>query len=280
MFARGPSATVSVILGTFLLTATTPAAFADKGDGIIDPGEDEIAELARAVQNPVASLISVPIQNNTAFDWGPQGGTLNVANIQPVFPFDISDNWNLITRTIFPIISQPELIPGQGRETGLGDVVFTAFFSPAKAGKLIWGVGPAVNIPTATDDRLGAKEWGLGPSVVFLTMPGNWVLGGLMNNIWDVNGSTDINFFFSQWFANYNLDNGWYLTTAPIITANWEASSGNRWTIPVGGGGGKVFMAGKQPMNVNLQAYYNIEAPMFVGDWSSRIQVQFMFPKK
>jgi len=268
------------VLITSLLAAVPQIALADKGDGIIDPGEDEIAELARAVQNPVASLISVPIQNNTAFDWGPQGGTLNVANIQPVFPFDISDNWNLITRTIFPIISQPELIPGQGRETGLGDVVFTAFFSPAKAGKLIWGVGPAVNIPTATDDRLGAKEWGLGPSVVFLTMPGDWGLGGLMNNIWDVNGSTDINFFFSQWFANYNLDNGWYLTTAPIITANWEASSGNRWTIPVGGGGGKVFMAGKQPMNVNLQAYYNIEAPMFVGDWSSRIQVQFMFPKK
>ncbi|MCK4563757.1 MAG: neuromedin U [Verrucomicrobia bacterium] len=250
------------------------------GDGIIDPGEDEMAELARAVQNPVANLISLPFQNNTTFKVGPEEEPLNVLNIQPVWPFKMSEDWNLITRTIIPIVSVPKLGPGVDRKTGLGDIVFTAFASPAKPGKVIWGAGPAVNIPTSTDDRLGAGEWALGPSAVVLAMPGNWVVGGLVNHLWDVGGGdTSINFTFSQWFANYNLDDGWYLISAPIITANWEASSGNRWTVPIGGGVGKVFTVGKQPVNLNAQVYYNLEAPQGIGDWGSRIQLQLMFPK-
>ena len=250
-----------------------------KGDGVIEEGEDEVAELARAVQNPIANLISLPIQNNTTFKFGPQEEVQNVANIQPVWPFRISQSWNLITRTILPIVSQPPFLSDQDRATGLGDTVFTGFFSPAKASKVIWGAGPALQIPTSTDDRLGLGEWALGPSVVFLGMPGNFVVGALVNNVWNLGGDTDINFFFSQVFVNYNLSGGWYLITAPIITANWEAESGSQWTVPVGGGAGKVFVVGKQPMNVNFQVYYNVEKPDFVGDWSSRIQVQFMFPK-
>ena len=275
------------ILIAAVAVAVAPAALAQlKGDGIIEPGEDEMAELARAVQNPVANLISLPFQNNTTFEFGPQEDPQNVLNIQPVWPFELNEDWNLITRTIFPIISQPELFPGQGRETGLGDISFSAFASPAKPdkmlwGKVLWGLGPAVLMPTATDDRLGTDKWSLGPSLVLLGMPGNWVIGGLMNNVWSVGGSGDqnVNFFFSQWFANYNLEDGWYLVSAPIITANWEASSDSQWTVPVGGGVGKIFMIGKQPVNVNLQAYYNVEKPDFVGDWGGRIQLQFMFPK-
>ena len=250
-----------------------------RGDGVIEEGEDEVAELARAVQNPIANLISFPIQNNTTFKFGPQEEVQNVINIQPVWPFQISESWNLITRTVLPIVSQPAFVSDQDRTTGLGDTVFTGFFSPTKASKLIWGAGPALQFPTSTDDRLGLGEWAFGPSVVFLGMPGNFVVGGLLNNVWNLGGDTDINFFFSQFFVNYNLSDGWYLITAPIITANWEAESGNRWTVPVGGGAGKVFVAGKQPMNVNFQVYYNVEKPDFVGDWSTRFQVQFMFPK-
>ncbi len=263
---------------TAMLLIAAPA-YAEKGDGIIEPGEDEIAELARAVQNPVANLISLPFQNNTTFEFGPQEEPLNVLNIQPVWPFELNQNWNLITRTILPVISQPALSPGQSRITGLGDTNFTAFLSPAKGAKIIWGAGPSINIPTATDSRLGPGEWGLGPSLIALGMPGNWVVGGLVSNVWDINGDTDINTFFSQWFANYNLKDGWYLVTAPIITANWEASSGNVWTVPVGGGAGRVFRIGKQPVNFSLQAYYNVEKPQLVGRWGSRVQLQFMFPK-
>ena len=111
-------------------------------------------------------------------------------------------------------------------------------------------------------------------------MPGNWVVGGVASNIWDVNGDEEINFFFSQLFANYNMNDGRYLVTAPIITANWEAErDSNKWTIPVGGGAGRIFRVGSQPMNVSLQAYYNVAKPEVVGDWSTRIQVQWMFPR-
>ena len=251
------------------------------GDGTIDPGENAQAEMARAVQNPVASLISVPFQNNTNFNFGPQEKTQNVLNIQPVWPFTLNDDWNLITRTIVPVISQPELVPGQDRENGLGDTVFSAFFSPSKSHKVIWGVGPVFLFPTATDDRLGQDKWGAGASVVALTMPGRWVIGSLLNNIWSTGGSgdNDVNFFTWQYFVNYNLDDGWYLTSAPIITANWEASSGNKWTVPFGGGFGKVFRIGKQPVNTSLQAYYNVEKPDFGPDWQLRLMLQFMFPK-
>ncbi len=182
-------------LYAILLTAIAPQAFAERGDGVIDSGENETAELARAAQNPVASMISLPFQNNTDFNFDPQNETLNTLNIQPVLPFELNDKWNLITRTIVPLVSQPEIFPGQGRETGLGDTTFTAFFSPKHSGKWIWGVGPVVLIPTNTDDRLGPDEWGLGPSLVFLTMPGRWVVGSLLSNVWDIDGDTDVNLF-------------------------------------------------------------------------------------
>jgi hypothetical protein len=263
----------AMLTGTFLLLAGL--AFAAE-----NAVEEEIGELAKAVQNPTANLISLPIQNNTTFKWGANEEALNVTNVQPVFPFELSEDWNLITRTILPIISQPAITPDQDRENGIGDISLTGWLSPAKTGKWIWGVGATLNIPTASDPRLGFDDWALGPSVVVLTMPGKWVLGGLVSNIWDINADKPINFMFSQLFANYNLKDGWYLTSAPIITADWESDSDNRWTIPIGGGAGRVFKAGNQPMNISAQLYYNIKAGVIVGDWSSRIQVQWMFPKK
>jgi len=270
----------SILLLTAMLLAAAPA-FATKGDGVIEPGEDATAEMARAVQNPVANLISVPFQNNTFFDFGPREGTLNVLNIQPVWPFTIGEKWNLITRTIFPVISQPGLIEGQDRETGLGDIVFTGFLSPRDSGKWIWGVGPVVQFPTATDSRLGAQEWGLGASAVALTMPGNWVIGALVNNVWGISEDegNEINQLLLQYFINYNLDKGWYLISAPIIQANWEAPDDQTWVVPFGGGAGKIFLVGKQPVNLSLQGYYNVEKPDALGDWSTRINLQFMFPK-
>jgi hypothetical protein len=129
------------------------------GNGIIEPGENAQEELARAAQNPVASMISLPFQNNTNFNFGPQDKTQNILNIQPVWPFALNDKWNLITRTIVPVVSQPETAPGTDREFGIGDTVFTAFFSPKNSGKWIWGAGPALLIPTNTDDYLGPDKW-------------------------------------------------------------------------------------------------------------------------
>ena len=239
---------------------------------------DDTAELARAVQNPIANLISLPFQNNTSFDYGPEEKTQNVLNIQPVIPFSPGENWNVITRTILPIVSQPGFTPGQDRENGIGNTLFTAFLSPREPGKVVWGVGPAIQLPTSSDDQIAKDEWAGGPSVVFLTMPGQWVIGSLLSNLWDMSGSEDINFFTWQYFVNYNYAGGWYLTSSPIMTANWKAD--DEWTVPVGGGFGRVFHIGKQPVNAQVQAFYNVVKPDDLGpEWSTRIQFQLMFPK-
>lgn len=268
------------LFALFGAVAALPASAANEdGDGIIEAGENETDELARAAQNPVASMISVPFQSNTNFNFGPQEKTQNVLNIQPVIPFELSEDWNLITRTIVPVVSQPALTPEQDREFGLGDTLFSAFLSPKDSGQLIWGVGPALLLPTSTDDQLGAGEWGAGPSAVVLTIRGPWVVGSLFSNVWSFTGDEQVNLFTWQPFVNYNLDDGWYLTSAPVITADWEADSDNTWTVPFGGGFGKIFRIGNQPMSASLATYYNVEKPDFGADWQIRAQLQFLFPK-
>jgi len=233
--------------------------------------------LAKATQNPVADLISVPLQNNFNFPVGPGDDLQWVCNIQPVWPINLNEDWNLITRTILPVIYQPSLAPGLDSEFGLGDTTFSAFLSPAKSGKLIWGAGPVILIPTSTADVLGAGQWGLGPSAVALQMSGPWVYGALVNNVWSFEG--DVNSFLLQPFVNYNLPGGWYVGSAPIITANWKAPSGEEWTVPIGVQGGKITRLGKLPVNLQLGVFYNVERPAGGPDWNLRLQIQFLFPK-
>jgi len=240
-------------------------------------------ELAKASQNPIANMISLPFQNNTNLNIGPNDSTQNILNIQPVWPFEINDDWNLITRTILPVVSNPSVLTGSenDRVNGIGDTLFTGFFSPKHSGAITWGVGPALLIPTATKDVLGQDTWAGGIGVVVLAMPGRWVVGSLMNNIWSFGGGeADINFFTWQYFVNYNFDDGWYATSAPIITANWEADSDNKWTVPFGGGFGKIFKIGNQPINAQLSLYNNVITPDNLGaEWQIRTQIQFLFPK-
>lgn len=248
----------------------------------LEAEEKSKEELAREAQNPIAKLISLPLQNNTNFGVGPGDDVQNILNIQPVIPFQLSENWNLITRTIAPVIYQPELMPGYGSEFGLGDINTTLFFSPAKPGELIWGVGPAFSFPTASDRVLGSNKWSAGPSAVALTIQGPWVVGALANNVWSYAGDDDredVNQFLLQYFVNYNLPEGWYISAAPIITANWKADSGNTWTVPFGGGVGKILKIGNQPINAQVQAFYNLAKPDNGADWTLRLQLQFLFPK-
>lgn len=239
-------------------------------------------ELARMAQNPVGNLISVPFQNNTNLNVGADKRTQNILNIQPVIPISVDDEWNIITRTIVPIISQP--LPQGERTDGIGDTVFTAFLSPAKPGDLIWGAGPVVQMPTNSNADLGNRNWGLGPSFVALHMKHGepWVYGALFNNVWSLSDSGSggsYNNGMLQPFVNYNFAGGLYLTCAPVITANWKADNDDRWTVPIGGGVGKIFHLGKLPVNAQLSAYYNVVTPEDGADWQIRAQVQFMFPK-
>jgi hypothetical protein len=243
--------------------------------------EDSDTELAKKTQNPVADLISVPLQNNFNFGAGTNDATIYVLNVQPVIPLKLTEDWNLITRTIMPIINQPSLFEEGESAFGLGDLNPTFFLSPAKPGKLIWGVGPTFTLPTATDSLLGTSKWSMGPAAVGLTIQGPWVFGALANQQWSFAGwgDRDVSQLLIQPFVNYNLPGAWYLVSAPIITADWEASSGNQWTVPVGGGVGKLFRLDKLPINTQLQAFYNIERPQFAADWQLRFQLQFLFPK-
>ena len=243
-------------------------------------------ELAKLAQNPVGNLVSVPFQNNTNFNVGPLSGTQNILNIQPVIPIEVDKDWNLITRTIMPVIWQPELLPGQGSSFGLGDIQLSAFLSPSTpgAGGLIWGAGAILQMPTNTDDMLGNKNWGLGPTAVVLRLEKGspWVYGVLVNNVWSLSSDKQggrYNNFLMQPFLNYNFPGGLYLTSSPIITANWEAASDQRWTVPLGGGIGKIFHLGKLPINTQIGGYYNVLHPDDGANWQLRVQVQFMFPK-
>jgi hypothetical protein len=240
-------------------------------------------ELAKLAQNPVGNLISVPFQNNTNFNFGPLKGTQNILNIQPVVPIQIEKDWNIITRTILPLISQPALSEGDSRTNGVGDLQFTAFLSPANPGEWIWGAGPILQAPTHNKD-LGNDHWGLGPSFVVLHLDKGspWVYGVLMNNLWSVgsgNASPAYNNGLVQPFINYNLPDGAYLTSAPIITIDWKASGSQQVTLPLGGGVGKIFHFGKLPVNTQISAYYNVARPDNAANWQLRAQVQLMFPK-
>lgn len=241
-------------------------------------------ELAKLSQNPVANLISVPFQNNTNFNYGPLDETQNILNIEPVIPVTLNKDWNLITRTIFPLLWQPGLVPGQDTTFGLGDMQFSAFLSPSDPHGLIWGAGLIAQLPTHTDSNLGNANWGLGPTAVVLRLEKDnpWVYGMLINNVWSLDTSSTApkyNNFLLQPFVNYNLPGGTYINSVPIITANWEASSGNQWTVPLGAGIGHIFHFGRLPVNGQIGGYYNIIRPDNGPTFQLRVQVQFMFPK-
>jgi hypothetical protein len=267
---------------TFYRPLTLASAPDDAGGGGGGgEGEESQAALAKAAQNPVANMISVPFQNNFNFGVGPNHAVQYNLNVQPVIPISLSEEWNLITRTIMPIINQPSPAPGVRSAFGLGDLNPTFFLSPAKSGGLIWGVGPTFTFPTATDPMLGRGKWSAGPAVVGLTVQGHWVVGALANQQWSFAGwgNQAVSGFLLQPFVNYNLPHGWYLVSAPILTADWKADSGDRWTVPVGGGIGKIQRFGKLPLNLQVQAFYNAVTPDSGADWQLRFQVQFLFPK-
>ncbi|MEE9457998.1 MAG: neuromedin U [bacterium] len=272
----------SVLIAVFLVAALASFGY----------GQSE-EELAKASQNPVANLISVPFQNNTNFGLGTYDRLQNVLNIQPVYPINAGPV-NVITRTIAPVVYQPDAVMIGGKrdvaETGgtfgLGDINATAFITPAAPGKVMWGVGPILSFPSGSDAKLTTGKWGVGPSALVLAMPGRWVLGLLVNNVWSVAGDEnrgDVNAFLAQPFANYNLPHGWYLSSSPIITANWKAEEDDRWTVPFGAGVGKLHRFGKLPVNLAAHGYYNVvhleSANVPYADWTLRAQVQLLFPK-
>ncbi len=249
----------------------TTAVFADENS-------DKLTALAKQTQNPVAPMISVPFQGNINLNSGPEKKTQVAVNIQPVIPVSLSKKWNLINRIVLPIISNPQ----PEKEFGLGDTNFSVFASPNSKSKFIWGLGPVLQIPTATSTTLGAGIWAAGPTAVMVYMDGPWVLGVLANNRWTFAGPSNrplYNQMLLQPFINYNLPAGWSLGTSPLMNVDWTAPDSDQWTVPLGGTVSKVFKLGPQMMSAAGGGYYNIVCPKDTSDWTLRLVLSLLFPE-
>lgn len=256
--------------------------FAAAAAGLCSPAGAQDSDLAKKLSNPVASLISVPFQFNYDSGYGPSDGSRTVLNIQPVIPISINDNWNVISRTIMPVIWQNDIAGDSGSQFGLGDITQSFFFSPKEPGPsgIIWGAGPVFLLPTATDTALGSGKWGLGPTVVMLKQDGPWTYGALANHIWSVAGQSDrpdISSTFLQPFISYTTPDAWTFTLNTESTYDWK---NDQWSVPINFSVAKLVKFGEQPVSFQVGARYWAEAPdNGPNGWGLRAGITFLFPK-
>ena len=238
------------------------------------------AELAKKLQNPVANLISVPIQNNWDFGIGPKDSERYLLNVQPVIPISLGDNYNLILRTIVPFVSAQAPVDGATDVTGLGDVLQSFFFSPKEpVGGWIIGVGPVLAYPTASEDELGSDSWGAGPTAVFLRQGGGWTVGVLGNHVWSYAGDSDrddVSSTFLQPFLSYTTKTFTTFTLNTESTYDWEQSE---WTVPINLAVAQLLKAGGQPFQLQAGIRDYAERPDGGPDWGLRFAITFLFPK-
>jgi hypothetical protein len=262
-------------LAATVLLASARQAFAQQ------PAPPDAAALAKETQNPVAALITVPFQFN--FNNGGDLGqdTLFNLNVQPVIPFKLNEEFNVIARTIIPINSAPG--PNGTRYSGAGDIQEQVFVTPSAAGKVVLGVGPAFSLPTATSTGFASGTFAAGVDAVVVKNTGPFVLGGLVSQIWpvaDSGGEPKTDLLTIQPFVNYNFGDGWALSFSPLITANWDAAEGNQWTLPLGMGITRTTVFNGRPMNVGFQYYRNVERPDGAPAQQFRFVLALIYPER
>lgn len=240
-------------------------------------------DLAKELANPVAALISVPFQGNWNQGIGPDDGDQTYVNVQPVIPFKLNDDWNLISRTILPITSQNDIAGKSGNQWGLGNTQQSFFFSPSKPNHgIVWGVGPIAYLNTATDPLLGPEKWGAGPTAVGLYTGGGWTVGMLANQIWSFAGDPnepDVNQAFLQPFIAYTTKSAWTLYLNSESTYSWDTQE---WSVPVNAQVSKLVHFNEQPISLFVAARYWVYSPDDVGPtgWGARAGLTFLFPEK
>lgn len=259
----------------------TLRGLAETGSTNSIPGGDDAAALAKKLSNPVAALISVPFQNNFDFGGGPAGhGFQYKLNVQPVVPFGLNEDWNLISRTIVPVVHQSDII-GTSSQTGLSDTVQSVFFSPKAptSGGWIWGAGPVFLLPTATESVLGTEKWGAGPTGVLLNQQGGWTYGVLANHLWDFAGKstrTGVNATFIQPFLSYTTPGQTTLSLNTESTYDWNH---HQWSLPFNAVVSQLVKIGNAPVQFALGARYYADGPAQGPDWGLRFTVTFLLPK-
>jgi hypothetical protein len=241
--------------------------------------DSSVQELAKLKQNPVSGLRMLIFQAYVSPDVPDSDDSSGTYSLQLVWPFALNEDWRLITYSILPMIDLPG-VAGQDSITGLGNTLINFFVSPREASNFVWGAGPAVSLPTHSEPELGSDRVGLGPTAILFYAKDVWSAGVVLQNVWSMGGSDidKFNLFGAQYIFNYNLNDGWYLFSNATITSDWEASSDNRWTVPVGGGAGKIFNIGNQPVSTSLQLFSNVEKPDGASDWAWDFQFSLLFP--
>jgi hypothetical protein len=268
-------AIIATAVAPALLSVSLRAASAEDGD--------QSVELAKKLSNPVAALISVPLQFNYDSDLGPdENGDQYLLNFQPVVPISLDENWNLISRTIVPIIHQEDVFPGTGASSGIGNILQSLFFSPKAPTKqgIIWGVGPAIQLPTASTERFGLDQWALGPTFVVLTQKSEWTIGVLGNQLWSVSGNhgeQNSSAMYLQPFVSYTTHTAMTFSLNTESTYNWETE---RWAVPVNFQVTQVARIGKQLVSLGGGVGYWIMSPRDAAEgWRARVVITFLFPK-
>lgn len=242
---------------------------------------DEKTYWAQLAQNPMADLIKLPVKNQYDFNYGKKDAVNFRLAFQPSMVSELSKDWNIINRLDIPFMYQPGRTSGEKDSFGLGDITYESFYGPSNARKFFWGIGPALQIPTATDNQIGTKKWSAGLAANTTWVTGPVVAGVRANHLWSFAGDDnrdDVNRTTIEYYCYANLGNGWWIGTAPVNTANWEASADNIWTIPVGGGFGKL-VGKRRPMNLKVEAYGYAEAPTDYADWSLMLGCDFLIPE-
>jgi hypothetical protein len=252
-----------------------------RGSGGQAASSDQQAELAKKLANPVSDLVSVPFQFNWEQNIGPDDETRFILNVQPVMPFSINSNWNLIARVIMPFVSQPRLFDGGTPASGISDVLASFFFSP-KTGPLIWGVGPALSLPSTSIPTLGTGKWSAGPTVVALKQTGPWTFGALWNQVWSFAGNSernDVNQMFLQPFLSYQATRTVTLTVQSETTANWKVDE-DRWTVPINVLVAKLSTFGVFPASYQFGVGGLPVHPQIGPSWKIRGAIVILLPRR
>ena len=280
------------VIFVILLLAFSITAGRTEAQEVAEPGSSgkgpRIYDIGAEAPNPIGFLPSVALRNT--FDFGAPNGSAYFLNIMPLFPLHLG-NWHVISRPAIPVIHVSGFIEGkpsipQGSvgdgAFGLGDINYSAYFAPPDLGMLNFGIGPSVTFPTATDDQLGSGKWSAGPTACLFIQPKPLSLAMVARQLWSFGGSSgraDVNQFLLQTVAIYGIGKGWALVSDMIVTANWDAPSGQKWTVPLGGGVSKFVVIGRRPLIFRLDAYYNVERPDAAPEWMMNFLIRFLWPQ-
>jgi hypothetical protein len=237
-----------------------------------------LENLAKLRANPLSGIRQVTVSEQPNVGLPKNGSVQNLAQLTATWPIPLGPDWNVVTYSIVSGISQPDA--DGGRVGGLGDTMLTAAVTPSETGALIWGVGPVLQIPTATDPALGRNRWGVGPAVALFVQPGAWTAGALVENVWSSpkSGAGKIDAFSILYDVTWNGPQGWFVESNTTITSDWTADPGQRWTVPVGGGFGKVFTVGTRSLSASIELFYNAVRPSDGAQWSPSFSLQLLFP--